>query len=62
MKELLKLTKKHEVNIIMRYFNAKVGESKPENTIGPYGLGRRNKKGSRQVQFCQEEDIGVTNT
>ncbi|XP_030760432.1 craniofacial development protein 2-like [Sitophilus oryzae] len=62
VKELLKLTKKHDVNIIMSDFNAKVGKGKFEEIIGSYGLGERNERGDRPLQFCQGEGMKITNT
>ncbi|XP_030747721.1 craniofacial development protein 2-like [Sitophilus oryzae] len=62
VKDLLKLTKKHEVNIIMRDLNAKLGKGRYENIIGPFGLGTRNERGDRLLQFCQEKSMAVANT
>lgn len=62
IKELLKLTKKHDVNVIIGDFNAKIGKSKFEEIVGPHGLGIRNERGDRLLQFCQEENMKVTNT
>lgn len=47
VKELLKLTKKHDVNIIMGDFNAKIGRGRVEGLVGSYGLGERNERGDR---------------
>lgn len=60
--DLLKLTKKHDINIVMGDFNAKIGKGSFEGIVGPYGLGTRNERGDRLVQFCQEEDMKITNT
>lgn len=62
VKELLKLTKKHEVNIIMGDFNAKIGKGTFGGLVGSYDLGQRNERGDRRLQFCQEESMKVTNT
>jgi len=43
--------------MIMGDFNAKVGEGGFEALVGPYGLG-----GERLCQFCQEENMKITNT
>ncbi|XP_030758449.1 craniofacial development protein 2-like [Sitophilus oryzae] len=58
----VKLTKKHDVNIIMGDFNAKIGRGKFEEIIGSYGLGERNERDDRLLQFSQEEGIKITNT
>lgn len=62
IKELLKYTKPSEVIIVMGDFNAKIGEGEVENVVGRYGLGQRNPRGDTLVQFCQEENLVVTNT
>lgn len=62
IKELLKLTRKHDVNVIMGDFNAKIGKGRFENLVGPYGLGTRNERGDRLLEFCQEEHLTITNT
>ena len=62
VKEMLKLTKPHEVNIVMGDFNAKIGRGSVDGVVGRYGLGVRNERGDRLVQFCQEEDLVATNT
>jgi len=60
--ELLKYTKPHEINMIMGDFNAKVGVGKVENVVGAFALGNRNERGDRLIQFCQEENLTITNT
>ena len=62
LKELLKITKSGEVTIILGDFNAKIGKGRVENIVGEYGLGERSDRGDRLVQFCQEENLVVTNT
>lgn len=47
LKEVLKLTKKHKMNIIKGDFNAKIGKGRSENLVGPFVLGDRNEKGDR---------------
>lgn len=46
---LVKNLKKHDVNIIMGDFNAKIGKGKVENIVGNFGLGLRNERGGRLV-------------
>lgn len=62
LKQLLRLTKEHEINLILGDFNSKIGEGRCEELVGPYGLGIRNDRGERLYQFCQEENMKVTNT
>lgn len=60
--ELLQKTTKEEITVILGDFNAKVGKGRVEDVCGEYGLGLRNERGDRLVQFCQEEDMTIANT
>ena len=54
---------KRETCIIMGDFNACVGEGiDKECGIGSYGLGKRNERGDMLANFCQANDMIVTNT
>ena len=33
--------------------NAKVGEGRFENVVGEYGLGQRNERGERFIEWCK---------
>ena len=54
--------KNHEVNILMGDFNAKVGEGRSTNVVGPYGLGQRNDRGEKLVNWCLENNQVILNT
>lgn len=58
----LKLSRNHEITIVMGDFNAKIGQGKCENVVGEHGLGKRNERGERLIQFAQEHELIVTNT
>ncbi|KAL1446089.1 hypothetical protein WDU94_009850 [Cyamophila willieti] len=62
IESLLKTTKKHDITIILGDFNAKVGDCVVDGITGGYGLGTRNDRGDRLIEFCQNEDMLVTNT
>lgn len=62
VKTIIRTTKKHEINILMGDFNAKVGKEKTLNVTGEFGLGKRNERGNRLIQFCQEEEYVISNT
>ncbi|XP_060531554.1 uncharacterized protein LOC132705137 [Cylas formicarius] len=63
IKQLLKYTKPHDLNIIQGDFNAKVGKGEViGGVVGPWGLGERNIRGDRLIQFCQEEHFKIMNT
>lgn len=59
---ITKCLKKHHVNVILGDFNAKIGKGKVTDIIGEYGLGIRNDRGDRLIQFCQEEEYVISNT
>lgn len=42
-------------------FNAKIDRGGVVDVIGEYGVGQRNERGERLVEFVQEKDIVVTN-
>ena len=43
-------------------WNAKVGKEETAHITGKFGLGDRNLRRERLIQFCQEENLIVTNT
>jgi exonuclease III len=48
--------------VIMGDWNAAVGEGAEGGYIGKYGLGKRNERGERLVEFCRQQELVVTNT
>lgn len=60
--EALSYTKKRDINIIMGDFNAKVGGVSTNKVVGRFGLGERNDRGDRLIQFCTDNDLVVHNT
>lgn len=62
IREVLKSVKAGEVCVIMGDFNAKVGQGKEDDIVGNFGLGQRNERGDRLVQFCREERMVISNT
>ena len=54
MKQAMSYVKCGEVVIAMGDFNAKVGYGEHLNINGQFGLGSRNERGSRLLQFCEE--------
>ncbi|XP_025419604.1 craniofacial development protein 2-like [Sipha flava] len=62
IEELMKHTKPHDNVIIMGDFNAIVGESGEGREVGDFGLGKRNARGERVVEFCRENGMIITNT
>ena len=58
----IRLTKKNEIVMIMGDFNSKIGKGRMFDVVGEHGLGVRNERGDRLLQFCQEEAMVITNT
>ena len=58
----IKYTKSDEVICIMGHLNAKVVDERYRNIVGMHGLGRRNERGERLIQFCQENKLLIANT
>src|SRR6267154_1989270 len=54
--------KGRECVVVMGDFNGKVGDSKVDDTVGPFGLGERNDNGERVVGFCKSHNLFATNT
>lgn len=42
--------------------NANVGEGSFDDIVGQYGLGNRNKKGTRWIEYCAENGEILMNT
>jgi len=62
LKAVMRFTRREEVTIVMGDFNAKVGAGIVSEVTGQWGLGTRNERGERLVQFCQEEELIIANT
>lgn len=43
-------------------FNSKVGEGRVDGTIGSFGLGERNRRGEKLIEWCKANDQVVLNT
>jgi hypothetical protein len=39
-----------------------VGDKAHQNTVEPYGLGRRNQRGEMLIDFCERNGLVITNT
>ncbi|GFO32001.1 craniofacial development protein 2-like [Plakobranchus ocellatus] len=54
--------KSHDIIIVMGDFNAKVGDERVEDVVGPSGIGTINERGSRLIEWRQMNDFTITNT
>ena len=55
--DLLELTPKKDVLIIIGDWNAKVGSQETPGVTGEFGLRVQNEAGQRLIEFCQENTL-----
>ena len=52
----------HDITVVMGDFNAKLGRGREGDVVGPFGLGHRNERGDRLMEWCVENEQAVMNT
>ena len=62
LQNLLELTPKKDVLVIIRDWNAKVGSQEITGVTGKFGFGIWNEAGQRLIEFCQENALVIANT
>ena len=62
LQDLLELTPKKDVLLIIGDWNAKVGSQEIPGVTGKFGLGVQNEAGQRLIEFCQENALVIANT
>ena len=62
LEEVKTQCKAHDINIIMGDINAKVGEQGDGQVSGNYGLGTRNERGERFIEWCRTNNQVIMNT
>ena len=62
LQDLLELTPKRYVLLIIGDWNAKVGSQETPQVTGKFGLGVQNKAGQRLIKFFQENTLVIANT
>lgn len=62
LEEILATLKGTDYVVIMGDWNAVVGEGRDEKEVGSFGLGQRNERGERLVEFCKKNKFVATNT
>ena len=62
LQDLLELTPKKDVLLIIGDWNAKVGSQETPGETGKFGLGVQNEVGQRLIEFCQENTLVTANT
>ena len=58
----MKQCKSDEITMVIGDLNAKVGEGRDGDTVGPHGLGVRNERGDQWIEWCNGQDLMVANT
>src|SRR6476469_861497 len=61
LEEILGKQKGTENVIVMMDFNAVVGEGKEDTVVRKFGLGKRNDRGERLIEFCKSQNLMITN-
>ena len=62
LQDLLELTPKKDVLLIIGDWNAKLGSQETPGITGKFGLGVQNEAGQRLIEFCQENALVIANT
>ena len=62
IQNVMKHTKSGEINIVMGDWNAKVGNQHDYPVTGGFGLGERNERGEKLVNFCFSFKFVIANT
>jgi exonuclease III len=62
LEEILAKQKGSDNIVMMGDWNAVVGEGREGMEVGEFGLGNRNDRGEKLVEFCQRNKLVVTNT
>ena len=60
--KIIKGIKGTEYLVIMGDWNAVIGENRNEKCVGKYRLGQRNQRGKQLIEFCNQQQLVVTNT
>ena len=62
IEEILKENRGKHNTIVMGDFNAVVGANRASKSMGPYGLGTRNPRGQKLVNFAKRNNFIISNT
>jgi hypothetical protein len=62
IEELIEEQKGTDHVIVMGDWNAAVGEGRDGREIGKFGLGKRNERGEKVMEFCKRKELMIANT
>ena len=62
LQDLLELTSKKDVLLVIGNWNAKVESQEIPGVTGKFGLGVQNETGQRLIEFCQENALVIANS
>ena len=62
LQDLLELTPKKDVLLIIGDWKAKAGSQETPGVTGKFGFGIQNEAGQRLIEFCQENALVIANT
>ncbi len=48
--------------LVIGDYNANMGEGRHNKTVRPHGLGTRNDRGNRLIEFATKQKVFITNT
>ena len=54
--------KQHDIVLVMGDLNARVGNERIDDVVGPHGLGNRDDRGEKWVEWCIENNQIIGNT
>ncbi len=49
--------KSNEALVVMGDLNAEVGQERNGNIVGPCGMGEKNERGEKLIEFCQSRTL-----
>ena len=62
IQQAINQAKSDEIIYMMGDMNAKVGSISHSNIVGNFGLGEKNDRGERLIQFCEQNQLMITDT
>ena len=62
LQDLLELTSKKDVLLVIGNWDAKVESQEIPGVTGKFGLGVQNETGQRLTEFCQENALVIANS